>query len=405
MRTFHIPGVPHTRPTPAFSHCAFTTKTRLLPRLLKLAYPDCKVHYYGIENDIVEGADMYTPIMSEWEWGKCFGAHHENPRAFVGDLAGTDHPGYRIFNDRLGNCWSAWLDKGDVVCFPFGHAHSQAWSKVTRTDVIGVETGIGYPHPFLKNRIYESYAWLHYVAGKERGYKLGHQDGFKAMSGRDGDFGHITPCEGSDYHFVAPHYYDRAEWWRERGEHRTSDDIVYMGRLSVDKGLDVIRAIADAMPDRHFVMYGQGDPSRWEGRNLRYGGVLTGTARRDVLMEAKLVLCPSRYIEPFCQTHVEALLCGTPVVASHFGVFAEHARNHHITGLYTARTLDEWVREIDSSSVAWNTEYTENIEQNAAHVFSLEAVAPLYRYAIDTMLQVLEPHGWFGSHFPSRSTE
>ncbi len=379
MRTFHIPGVPHTRPTPAFSHCAFTTKTRLLPRLLKLAYPDCRVHYYGVQDDLIKGVDDYTPVISADEWQRFFGAHYEDMRAFVGALAHVDHAGYKVFNERLGNYWTAWMERGDVVCFPFGHAHQQAWSKVTRKDVIGIETGIGYPSPFLPFRIYESYAWLHYVAGK-------------------------SGCEGSDYHFVAPHYYDVNEW-RSNETGKRSGEIVYMGRLSVDKGLDVIRAIADAMPDRNFVMYGQGDPARWDGRNLRYGGVLTGRDRYNVLAEADAVLCPSRYIEPFCQTHVESLLCGTPVVASHFGVFAEHLRDFNLSGLITARTLDEWVSGVETWCLAGSDSYRESVQFRAQQVFAMESVAVQYRYAIDTMLQVLEPHGWFGSHFYSRSTE
>ena len=372
-RTFWVPAVPHTRPTDAFSHCAFTTKTRLLPRLLKLAYPDCTVRYCGVSTDAPEGVDDVSVVMSDGEWQHYFGAAHRDKTAFVGSLANVAHPGYVRFNWALAEIWRARVQPGDVVCFPFGHAHGEAWASAAVQGALPVETGIGYPTPFLPFRIYESYAWMHYVAGK-------------------------TGCEGSDYHFVAPAYFDPADWKTRQQLHcGDSNEIVYMGRIAIEKGLPVVRAIADAMPDRSFVMYGQGDPTPWEGGNLRYGGVLEGTQRNEVLAKASVVLCPTRYIEPFCQTHVEALLSGTPVIGSVHSIFAEHA-NRLVAGVFTARTLDRWVHWITRIEREVDARYRDTIAERAREVFALESVAPLYRSAIDTMLETLTPAGWYGSH-------
>jgi glycosyltransferase involved in cell wall biosynthesis len=157
----------------------------------------------------------------------------------------------------------------------------------------------------------------------------------------------------------------------------------------------VVRAIADAMPEREFVMYGQGDPTPWEGRNLQYGGVLHGNERREALLRAQVVLCPTRYIEPFCQTHVEAMLCGAPVIGSPFGVFPEHWSTMY--GVSVARTLPEWVQAThDRTLIGWRPRA--GIARGAREHFALDPVALRYRAAITQCLQVLQPSGWYGEH-------
>lgn len=370
--TFHVPLIPHTRPTPAFSHCAFTTKARLLPLVLRRAFPDARIFTYGVHGDKPEGADEHITVMSESEWAHFFAKAHVDKTAFVGSSAHVDHPGYALFNRNLGDAWASALRPGDVVCFPFGHAHQQAWGMLPPTlceRVVPLETGVGYPEPFLPYRIYESQAWMHFIAGKQG-------------------------LDGSDYHFVIPHSYDLREWPMPNPL-QSRDRVVFMGRLGAIKGLDVMRAIADAMPEREFVMYGQGDPRPWEGRNLQYGGVLHGAERREALLRAQVVLCPTRYVEPFCQTHVEALLCGAPVIGSPFGVFPEHAAT--IVGISTARTLPEWVRETEMRAhTSWR--HREHIAAAASQRFSLDSVAHQYQVAITQCLQVLQPSGWYGKH-------
>lgn len=405
MLRFWIPGVPHTRQTPQFSHCAFTTKTRLLPRLLKEAFPDCHITYCGVIGDTLPFVDSYTPVMSSDDWERFFSSAHVNERAFVGTVASVNHPGYRAFNAELGASWANNVRPGDVVCFPFGHAHAEAWRHANVQGALPVETGIGYPKPFLPFRIYESQTWMHYVAGREAGYKEGIKDGADLATGCDHahDFDHIKPCEGSDYHFVAPHYYNPTEW-RSRAELgvETSGDIVYMGRIALEKGMAVLCAVANAMPMQRFVMYGQGDPEPWLSRaqNLRYGGVLHGENRNHVLARAEVVLCPTRYIEPFCQTHVEALLSGTPVIGSAHSVFLEHYEQRTL-GLFTARTLPDWVRAINTARQVFRfDDGRSQLRARALQRFAIEAVAPLYRKIITTMLGTLEPSGWYGPHWP-----
>lgn len=368
----HIPAVPHTRPTAQYSHCAFTTKARLLPKLLRLAYPTATILWYGVGWDRPEGADAAVPVLGEEEWGRFFGER----TTFVGDHAHVDHPGYHAFNQALVQRWETTVAPGDLVCFPFGHAHQAGAAKALERGGLCVETGIGYPTPFLPFRIYESQAWLHYCAGK-------------------------TGCEGSDYHFVAPHYYDLHEW-PSLEEVRAAErkEVVYVGRLIASKGLAHFKAIADACPDLSFAIYGQGDPTPWLAPNLRYGGVLDRAGVREVFLNAKAAVFPTRYIEPFCQAHIEALLSGVPVVGSSFGVFPETASAHH--GVFTARTLPEWVSGVRVSTEA-GPEQRAAIASTARNLFSLQQVAKQYRGILDQIRATATPSGWYGDYTPQQA--
>lgn len=372
----HVPAIPHTRPTAAYSHCAFTTKARLLPKLLKLAYPDALITWYGVGWDRPEGADACVPVMSEEKWASLFDRGVTAANRFVGEQAHVDHPGYVAFNAALADSWSETVSAGDIVCFPFGHAHQGAASAALMRGGLCVETGIGYPTPFLPFRIYESRAWLHYVAGK-------------------------TGCEGSDYHFVAPHYYDEGEWQYTSGD-RT--DVVYVGRLIESKGLAHVAAIADACPDLQFTLYGQGDATPYLRPNVRYGGVLDREGVKKAFLGAKAALFPTRYIEPFCQAHIEALLCGCPVVGSDFGVFPETAQAFSrcdSPAIATARTLPEWVDAV-RMAVRFHDGHRATFAKFARDWYGLERIARRYRHILDTIRATATPAGWYGEHFTTR---
>ena len=370
----HIPAVVHTRPTAAYSHCAFTTKARLLPKLLRLAYPDALITWYGVAWDRPEGADAAVPVLTDEVWAAHFGV----PTAFVGDHAHVEHPGYVAFNAALRERWAA-IEPGDLVCFPFGHAHQGAAEVALARGGVCVETGIGYPTPFLPFRIYESRAWLHYCAGK-------------------------TGCEGSDYHFVAPASFDQAEW-PETEAVRTSDrrEIVYVGRLIASKGMAHLAAIAAACPDLTFTVYGEGDPTPWLRPNLWYGGVLDRAGVRDTFLHARAAIFPTRYIEPFCQAHIEALLCGVPVLGSAFGVFPETEADVGARYVRTARTLPEWVDGL-RSLLQMTPDMRGWLAQRAHQLYGLPAIAPMYRTILDTIRATATPSGWYGEHFLSQET-
>ena len=107
---------------------------------------------------------------------------------------------------------------------------------------------------------------------------------------------------------------------------REKDDfLLWIGRVTDDKGPQ--RAIhAARLAGRRLVMAGpvqrgQEDffaahvEPRINGSSVRYVGEVGGKAKADLIARAAGLLMPIRWPEPFGMVMVEALACGTPVVA------------------------------------------------------------------------------------------
>ena len=111
------------------------------------------------------------------------------------------------------------------------------------------------------------------------------------------------------------------------------DYLLWVGRMDADKGPD--RAIAAArLAGRTLVLAGPVQPGqedyfrrrvqpRLDGRRVRYVGEVGGAAKRELFADAAALLMPVRWREPFGMVMVEALACGTPVIAFPEGAAAE----------------------------------------------------------------------------------
>jgi glycosyltransferase involved in cell wall biosynthesis len=224
--------------------------------------------------------------------------------------------------------------------------------------------GIGYPESYLPFRIFESSAWMHY-----------HQ----AKFGR----------EPSAYEWVIPASFDVSEWPYSEPE-TERPYVVFLGRISYTKGCHVISDIARLMPHMRFVLCGQGDPSPFLLHpNVEYMPPITGTARAELLGKATACVYPSQYAEPFGQTPIEAMLCGTPALVPPWGAFLETVQ-HGVTG-YHCRVLHDWVRAIEQAS----TLHREHVRQVTRDRYSLAAVAPLYEQAIEQLSAYGVGQDWY----------
>ncbi|HXX90923.1 MAG TPA: glycosyltransferase family 4 protein [Acidimicrobiales bacterium] len=119
----------------------------------------------------------------------------------------------------------------------------------------------------------------------------------------------------------------------------TSDDaflVVFTGRISREKGVDVLvqacRALADRLPDLQLVVVGgpslgsdPADSDRYRAELERMAGDLRVEwlgARPDVrpvLAAADVAVVPSLWPEPLSRAVMEPLACGIPVVGSRVG--------------------------------------------------------------------------------------
>jgi len=308
----HLVGIFHTKHQASYSHCAFTGKALRFPKMMqKYGYHIIEYSNEGSESS----ADEKVVMMRDAEFNKLYGSRKDSD--FYGDNATIGSEGHKLFEDRLVSEMRQRIQPGDIVCHPFGHAHQILMNVFNQNR--HVETGIGYPTLMPDSfRIFESYAWMHYHQGKE---------------GRN----------GKNYEWVVPNYYDLDDW--EPNTNKPGEYLAFLGRITQLKGIDTIKAIADYSP-WPIVLHGQGDQTPWSHPNIEYRGPISGRDRSDFLRNARALLAPTVFTEPFCGMSVEAMLCGTPIISVNYGAMTETV-TEGVMG-YRCHTLQDWLDAIDA---------------------------------------------------------
>ncbi len=351
--TLHLVGIFHTKHQASFSHCAFTGKALRFPKMMQLY--DYEVVEYSNEGS-ESTADEKVVMLTREEYDSFYGERKSTD--FYGNDAVIGSDGHRLFEAKLIPALRQRLKPQDIICHPFGHAHQVLMSEFPSHQ--HVETGIGYsvlmPDSF---RIFESYAWMHNHQAREN------------RSGRN-------------YEWVVPNYYELEDW---EPNYEPGQYLAFLGRIDKVKGLDTIRAVADYSP-YPIVLHGQGDPEPWSHPNIEYRGPIHGRERSEFLRNARALLAPSMFIEPFCGMSVEAMLCGTPVISVDYGAMTETV----IEGVsgYRCHTLQDW---IDGVHAVGDLD-RRTIASIARSRWSLEACGRLYD-KIFRQLNDLYRRGWY----------
>lgn len=354
----HLIGIFHTKSQLAFSHCAFTGKALRFPKMMQAqGYEVFEYSNEGSESEATKHIVMLTADEYDFFYGK---RKHTD---FYGNDATVGSDGHQAFEAKLIKALKDNLEKEDIICHPFGHAHQVLMDLFPSHQ--HVETGIGYPILMPNSfRIFESYAWMHYHQGKEN-------------------------RQGRNYEWVVPNYFDLDEW---EPKEKAGDYLAFLGRICSPKGMDTVYEIAKYSP-WPIVIHGQGDPSPWSHPNIQYRGPISGRARSEFLGNARAALMPTNFTEPFGGSGVEAMLCGTPLISVDYGAFAETVADG-ITG-FRCHTLQEWldaivkVDELDRKVISFA----------ARNRYSLEACGRRYDHIFQT-LNNLWRKGWYELNFP-----
>ena len=141
------------------------------------------------------------------------------------------------------------------------------------------------------------------------------------------------------------------------------EDLLFFGRIHPDKGPAAAIAAARAS-GRRLHMYGivqdEGHHAREiapaiDGDRIQYHGAVGGRARLDALGQARALLHLIDFEEPFGLSVIEAMACGTPVIAMRRGAMPELI-DHGVTGflvdsLAEAVAAIERIDEIDRAAV------------------------------------------------------
>jgi glycosyltransferase involved in cell wall biosynthesis len=122
-------------------------------------------------------------------------------------------------------------------------------------------------------------------------------------------------------------------------------------------------------------------------------GVVGIEKRGELMSKAKAVFVPTTYLEPFGGVHAEALLCGTPVITTNFGVFTETVVNGE--NGYRCDTFRDFLaatKAVEKFSVAKR----KKIRAAAQNRFSTDIVALKYQNYFDRLYD-LWGDGWYSA--------
>jgi len=159
--------------------------------------------------------------------------------------------------------------------------------------------------------------------------------------------------ERLDYVATIHHGIDLAEFELEE---KPGDYLLFFGRIHPDKGtveaIDVAEragmplVIAGIVQDRGY--FEQLVEPRLDGERVSFVGPVGPDRRAGLLGGARALLHPVNFDEPFGFSVVEAMACGTPVIATRRGSMVEIVR--HGENGFLVDTQEEAVAAVDASS-------------------------------------------------------
>lgn len=313
MTRIHLVSLPHTLLTKTYDWCAYTAKLRRFVDMLLMGGHTPIVYGPDIHDDIdtraeyvsiVDGADRLAWFgAEEWDTNTVF--NHWN----------TEHPSWCTMNERAAAAIRERWQPGDLLGLIAGRCQEQIVTALSDLSPLVVEWGIGYSGVLdTTHKVFESHAWAHHVAGYYRRDELAFFD------------------------TVIPNCFDPQDF---TVSHTPGEYLLYMGRPNPRKGLPIIADIA-ARTEVPVLIAGQPGP---EIPNTTYVGLVTGKKKADLLAGARALLTPTQYLEPFGGVAVEAMLSGTPVIATDWGAFTETVIDG-VTG-YRCRMLVDFLTAVN----------------------------------------------------------
>ena len=185
------------------------------------------------------------------------------------------------------------------------------------------------------------------------------------------------------------------QWQHRRGG-------LFVGRLSVEKGLNVLADALLHLPGISISVYGKGDMQSFVEKTpgFQYGGFHEAAQLQTRMHEAAYLVVPSTGIESFGLVAIEAFACGTPVIASAHGGLQEIVV-HGKTGLlvepgdalalaraiaYAENHPDKMKAMGQAARQAYLSKYTPEINYQLLMTIYQEALQSLARTPANTLL-------------------
>lgn len=362
---FHVFSLPHTITRKDYSACAFTQKVLKFCKMMTerghtiyhYGHADseviCTEHIAVTDNEVLEKA------YGSYDWKKTFFKHD------CGDYA------HCTFRERAIVEVRKRVKKNDfALCF-WGYAHQPIFEAFPGI-LIPVEPGIGCPNKVCTPyAVYESYCIMNFVYGK-------------------------FDKSPHFYDAVIPNYFDPEDF--EYCD-TPKDYFLFVGRIIGSKGVELAVDITKRIGAKLLVA-GQGDLAALCGGTIpdhvTHIGYVEPNERRELMKNAKALIAPTYYNEPFGGVTIEALFSGTPTITTDWGGFAEN-NLHGVTG-YRCRSMEQFTwacKNIDKIS-------RQDCRDWAMNNFSLARVGLMYEEYFSHVLRVHDGAGFYAEN-PDRT--
>lgn len=153
------------------------------------------------------------------------------------------------------------------------------------------------------------------------------------------------------------------------------DTFLYLARISNYKGFDIFLRLVEKFPRYNFIVaggctkYDEEEGILYCGekeyhikkfKNLEYVGVVYGEKKRELLANVSALIQPTAYFEPCGLNAIEAMMSGTPVLATKFGGYCDTIINN-VTGFLCnldriknigvedySGSLDDWINVLEN---------------------------------------------------------
>jgi glycosyltransferase involved in cell wall biosynthesis len=192
--------------------------------------------------------------------------------------------------------------------------------------------------------------------------------------------------ERLDYVATIHHGIDMGEFELERAP---GDYLLYFGRIHPDKGtveaIDLAErtgmplVIAGIVQDRGY--FEQLVEPRLDGERVSYVGPVGPDRRSAVLGGARALLHLVNFDEPFGFSVVEAMACGTPVIATRRGSMAEIVR--HGENGFLVDSQEEAVAAVDASSSLDRAAVRSSVEERFDTERMVDDYLAVYRRVVE----------------------
>jgi glycosyltransferase involved in cell wall biosynthesis len=327
---FHLLGLVHLPISEHYMACAFTQKiVKLSKMLLSLGH---EVFLYGAEGSDAPCSELFEThtlrdIAQEWGSGdnRFRIGYNWRKTNFRHDFNKTRTATTQMFYNNAALAINSHKQKDDFLLVMQGYYHKPIADRVGL--FLTLEPGIGYRGAITDE--------LPYTGGPYKAFESAYLQNFT--------YGSVNPREsvnGRYYDRVIPNYFDAKDF---PFQNKKSDYFFYIGRMIGRKGvwtaIDTTGAIGAKL-----IIAGQEDdevPVRLLPPHCKFVGYVNPEERAKWLGGARGVFVPTKYLEAFGGTNVEAQLCGTPVITTDFGVFPETVV-HGVTG-FRCHTMADFV--------------------------------------------------------------